>query len=44
VQILHHRSTSQLVNGLTHIRRLTADLGLDLVAPGDARQHFGRER
>jgi hypothetical protein len=44
MQCLGQRSTSQLANGLTHIRRLATDLGLDLVELANAGQHFGGER
>jgi hypothetical protein len=44
VQVLDQRPTSQLTNALTHIRRLAADPGLDLVEFGNACQYLGRER
>jgi hypothetical protein len=39
VQVLDQWPTSLLTNTLTHIGRLTADVGLELVELCDARQH-----
>jgi hypothetical protein len=44
MQVLDQWSTSELTNGLTQIGRLAADVSLDLVELGDARQHLGGER
>ena len=38
-QVLDQRPTSFLTDGPTHIRRLAADLGLDLIELGDAGRH-----
>ena len=44
MQRLHDRSTSLLSNLLAILGGLAADLGLDRVERGNARQHLGRKR
>jgi len=43
-QRLDQWPTSSATNGSTHIRRLAADLGFDLIKLGDPCQHLRRQR